>query len=112
MSGQKPMGKPFGVVVSDRSQLPDDVITSQATATLAKWQQLSSQKLVPLEEVAWIGALFEKSFRNARARVEQAQKIKAELERKAAQRNVVEQAESKVHHVVLDDGVATSDGVG
>ena len=103
------MSRPFAVLVAERSKLPSDVLLRHATERLTRWAQVSSGKLVSLDEVAWLGAIFDVAIRQAAEK--HARKLAEQQVKNQMQQKVQERQGSKVHTVVLTDGVATQDGV-
>lgn len=88
--------KPFSELVRDRCADPEKA-TVEALKRLERWRGMSGSKMVTLDEVAWIGAIF------AMSGVYALDKLNAgPLEKKT---------EGNVTTVIAGDGVGTRDFV-
>jgi hypothetical protein len=115
------MSRPYAVLIAERTKLPPDVVIRQAMERMAKWSQVSSVKMVSLDEVAWLGALIDASLRKAKEDFERQKvqaSVKKQMEEKIAERSPAPFAEAPtsppsgvVHHVTLTDGITMQDGV-
>jgi hypothetical protein len=58
------MSLPFAMLVGQRAeQFGDAEISEKAFAVFNRWSLLSTDKLVSLDEVAWVGALMVRAFK-------------------------------------------------
>lgn len=93
------MSKPFAQVVAERAELFEDAeLTERAFAKFNRWSLLSSDKLVSLDEVAWVGALMVKAFKHAGIDIQK--------------HETTDENGARVVGVVASDGVKVADGVG
>lgn len=94
------MSQPFAHLVSKRVALRSDgELTEQAFAMFNRWAGLSSDKMVPLDQVAWVAALLVKGVRSAGI----------DLLHKHETRD---ENGARVVGVVASDGVKLADGAG
>lgn len=91
------MSKPFAQVVAERAELFEDAeLTERAFAKLNRWSLMSSDKLVSLDEVAWVGAVLLKGLRAAGAGMQK--------------HETVDENGARVVSVTASDGVRLTDG--
>lgn len=94
------MSEPFASLVSKRVALRSDAeLTQTAFDMFNRWAMLSSDKRVPLDEVAWVGALLVKAVKSAG--IDLLQKHETRDENGA-----------RVVGIVASDGVKLADGAG
>lgn len=94
------MSQPFAYVVSQRiAQRSDKELTEIAFDKFSRWALLSSDKMVSLDEVAWIGALVVKAVKSAGIDLLQ-------------QHETQDENGARVVGVVASDGVKLADGAG
>lgn len=95
------MSQPFAQVVAKRAaERTDAELTEEAFSRFNSWSMLSSGKLVSLDEVAWVGALLMKAFKNAG------------LDTGLMKHETRDENGARVVGVVASDGVNVADGAG
>ena len=93
------MSQPFSLLVGKRAEQFEDVeLTERAFTAFNRWSLLSSDKLVSLDEVAWIGALLVKAFKHSGVDIQRHEATGPDGER--------------VVQVTASDGVPVADGAG
>ena len=94
------MSQPFAHLVSKRvAQRSDAELTQTAFDMFNRWAMLSSDKRVPLDEVAWVAALLVKAVKSAGIDLLHKQETRDENG-------------ARVVGVVASDGVKLADGAG
>lgn len=94
------MSQPFSQLVSKRIALRTDAeLVENAFAKFNRWALMSSDKMVSLDEVAWVAALLCKSVKSAGVDL---------LQRNETQ----DENGARVVGVVADDGIRVADGAG
>lgn len=93
------MSTPFAMLCGKRAtQFEDKEITERAFKAFNRWALLSSDKHVSLDEVAWVGALLVKAFKQADLDI-----MKTETR---------DANGARVVGVVASDGLKVADGAG
>lgn len=93
------MSQPFAQLVGRRAeQRTDSELTEEAFARLNRWALLSADKLVSLDDVAWVAAMVARAFKSAGLDL-----LKHETR---------DENGSRVVGVVASDGVKVQDGAG
>lgn len=95
------MSQPFAQLVAKRAaERTDKELTDEAFNRFNSWALLSAGKLVSLDEVAWVGALLIKAFKQAG------------LDTGLAKYETRDANGARVFGVVASDGVSVADGAG
>lgn len=93
------MSQPFAVVVGQRAkQYSDAELSERAFSAFNRWALLSASKMVSLDEVSWIGAVFVKAMKAVGHDL-----LKNETR---------DENGARVVGIVASDGVKVADGAG
>lgn len=93
------MSLPFAQLVGQRAETYEDSeLSERAFEKFYCWSMLSSDKLVSLDEVAWVGALLVKAMKVAGVGIQK--------------HETTDENGARVVGVVASDGVKVADGVG
>lgn len=92
-----PVSLPFAQLVSRRAaQRTDEELTESAFAAFNRWSLLSTDKMVSLDEVAWVGALLVKAYKQAGVDIQK--------------HETIDENGARVIGIVANDGVRLADG--